>query len=121
MTREPSTPNPQTPHFLLHSLINASQWNTHHETPLWNTTYASVINGRLSRHDLLQALELAALQFSSVVGAELHKNITANLYCADGLAIGEVAPCWDFHQEWSWRFAYLPHFVGVLRSGIGTD
>jgi hypothetical protein len=65
----------------------------------------------------MQALELAALKFSAVVGAELHKNITANLGLADGLAFGYVTPCWDFHQEWSWRFACLPHFVAVLRSG----
>lgn len=117
MAREWTTPRPQSPRDLLHSLINASQRNTHQEPALWNNTYASVIIGHLSRNDLLRALDLAALKFSAVVSAELHRNITANLYCADGLAIGDVAPCWTFHQEWSWRFACLPHFVAVLRSG----
>ena len=117
MAREWTTSRPPGPCELIHSLIYASQWNTHEEPALWNKTYTSVINGRLSRNDLLQALDLAALKFSAVVSAELHRNITANLYCADGLAIGDVAPCWTFHQEWSWRFACLPHFVAVLRSG----
>ena len=117
MAHEWTTTRPQGPRDLLHSLINASQWDTNQESTVWNTTYASVIDGRLSRKNLMQALELAALKFSAAVGAELHKNITANLGLADGLAFGYVTPCWDFHQEWSWRFACLRHFVAVLGSG----
>jgi hypothetical protein len=122
MTRTRTT-RPQTPLALLQSLVDVetSQWNTHQECTLWNRTYASVINGRLTRDDLLQALERAALKFSAVVSEELHTNLSANLYFADELVVGELAPCWGYHQEWSWRFACLPHFVAVLKSGGNVE
>jgi hypothetical protein len=104
------------PFTLLHFLIETPQWSTDQEATQWNTIYASVINGRMSRNDLLEALDQAAFKFSLAVSKELHRNLSANLSFADGLAVGDVAPCWSFHQEWSWRFACLPHFVAVLRS-----
>lgn len=106
-------PKSITPPFtLLNFLIE-----THQESFQWSQIYASVLTGRLSRTDLLEALDQAAFKFSLAVSKELHRNLSANLSFADGLAVGEVAACWNFHQEWSWRFACLPHFVAVLRSG----
>ena len=113
-----TTPHPTpTPLALLNHLISTPQWSNPGETTLWAKTYFSVTTSRITRNDLLQALDHAALRFSLVVSSELHTNLTANLYCSDGLAVGEVAPCWNYHQEWSWRFACFPHFVAVLRSG----
>ena len=115
-------PKPITPpSTLLNFLIETPQWSTPLDSFQWNTIYASVLTGRLSRTDLLEALNQAAFKFSLAVSKELHRNLSANLSFADGLAAGEVAACWNFHQEWSWRFACLPHFVAVLRSGGNVE
>lgn len=101
------------PRSLLFDLID--ERCTEHEDSEWCRTQAAVKDGRISRRELLEALDWAVWRFSAILTSKLHDNLMADLKIVDAIMTGDIQ-CWmSFHQEWTWKLLHLPHLVAMLK------
>lgn len=100
------------PRTLLFDLIDERV--TEHEHSEWDRVQAAVLNGSLSRPELLEALDWATWRFSAVLTSKLHDNFMASINTGRLMA-GDDQSRMIFHQEWCWKLSYLPHLVATLK------
>jgi hypothetical protein len=97
------------PRTLLFDLIDERV--TEHEHSEWDRVQAAVLDGSLSRTELLEALDWAVWRFSTILTSKLHDNFMASIRNTGELTTGESESRIRFHQEWCWKLSYLPHLV----------
>ena len=88
---------------------------TEHELSEWDRVQTAVLNGSLSRNELLEALDWAVWRFSAILTSKLHDNFMASIN-SSRLMAGDDQSRMSFHQEWCWKLSYLPHLAANLKT-----
>jgi hypothetical protein len=82
-----------------------------HEQAQWSRVDQAVKDGRISRKELLEALDWTVWRFSTVLTGKLHDNLMTNLQNVDKLITGPGERWMSFHHEWTWMLLNLPDLV----------
>jgi hypothetical protein len=101
------------PRTLLFDLIDERV--TEHEHSEWDRVQTAVLNGSLSKNELLEALDWAVWRFSAILTSKLHDNFMASINTGRLMA-GDDRSRMSFHQEWCWKLSYLPHLAATLKT-----
>lgn len=104
----------QDPRTLLFDLIDERV--TEHEHFEWDRVQTAVLDGILTRNELLEALDWAVWRFSAILTSKLHDNFMASLKITDESTTGEFESRMSFHQEWCWKLLHLPHLAATLKT-----
>jgi hypothetical protein len=87
-----------------------------HEQAQWSRVEKAVKDGRISRNELLEALDWTVWRFSAVLTGKLHDNLMTNLQSVDKLITGPGQRWMGFHHEWTWMLLNLPDLVANLKT-----
>lgn len=102
------------PRTLLFDLIDEQAME--HEHSGWNHIQAAVLDGSLTRIELLEALEWVVWRFSALLTSKLHDNFMASLKITGDMMAGDLQSRMSFHQEWCWKLLHLPDLVATLKT-----
>ena len=102
------------PRTLLFDLIDERV--TEHEHAGWDCVQAAVLDGSLTRTELLEALDWAVWRFSAILTSKLHDNFMASLKITGDMMAGDFQSRMTFHQEWCWKLLHLPDLVAKLKT-----
>jgi hypothetical protein len=102
------------PRTLLFDLIDERV--TEHEHAGWDCVQAAVLDGSLSRTELLEALDWAVWRFSAILTSKLHDNFMASIKIAGEWMTENFQSRMSFHQEWCWKLLHLPDLVATLKT-----
>jgi len=102
------------PRTLLFDLID--ERITSHEHCEWDRVQAAVLDGSLTKAELLEALDWATWRFCAILTSKLHDNFMASIKNTGDQTTGESESRMSFHQEWCWKLSYLPHLVATLKT-----
>lgn len=102
------------PRTLLFDLID--EHVTEHEHSEWDRVQTAILDGSLTRTELLEALDWAVWRFSAILTSKLHDNFMASIKTTDDPMTGEFESRVSFHQEWCWKLLHLPHLAATLKT-----
>lgn len=105
-------PNPQA---LLYSLTDNDSAATHEDHRWERQIKPAVLDGSLTRDDLLSALNWTARQFSAAVTHGLHQNFMSHMQHLNGSKAGDPERWASFHQEWAARYGYVQLYITLAR------
>lgn len=103
------------PRELLYSLTDNDSATTY-EDPRWEQQIKpAVLDGSLTRGDVLGALNWTSRQFSAAVTHVLHQNFMSHMQHLNGAKTGDPERWASFHQEWAARYGYLQLYITLAR------
>ena len=102
------------PRTLLFDLIDERVMR--HEHFEWDRIQMAVLNGTLTRTELLEALDWAVWRFSAMLTSKLHDNFMASIKIMDESTTENFESRMSFHQEWCWKLLHLPHLAATLKT-----
>jgi hypothetical protein len=87
-----------------------------HKHDQWSRVDRAVKDGRITRDELLEALNWTVWRFSAVLTSKLHDNLMTNLQSVDKLITGPGQRWMGFHHEWAWMLLNFPDLVANLKT-----
>ena len=101
------------PRTLLFDLIDERVMEYEHFE--WDRIQTAVLDGTLTRTELLEALDWAVWRFSAILTGKLHDNFMASIKIMDESTTENFESRMSFHQEWCWKLLHLPHLAATLK------